>query len=114
MAILIVGTQIEGDFSFQALSDALTSTVGDWAKSLFAAGLFVAGLTSAVTAPLAAAITARSFFQSDTNNWAMNSPNFRLVWAVILGIGLLFGLAEVKPIPAIILAQAINGVLLPG
>lgn len=113
MAILLVGTQIEGEFSFKALSDTLTNGIGDWAAGLFAAGLFVAGLTSSITAPLAAAITARSFFQTENSNWAMNSRNFRLVWAVILGIGLLFGLADVKPIPAIILAQAINGILLP-
>ncbi len=113
MAILLVGMQIEGEFSFQALASTLSDSVGDWAAALFAAGLFVAGFTSSITAPLAAAITARSFFQSETNNWAMNSRNFRLVWGVILGIGLLFGLADVKPIPAIILAQAINGVLLP-
>lgn len=32
---------------------------------------------------------------------------------LVLGVGLLFGLLEIRPIPAIILAQAINGVLLP-
>lgn len=113
MAILLVGTQIEGEFSFQALSNALSSRLGDWAAGLFAAGLFVAGLTSSITAPLAAAITARSFFQSSTSDWGFKSRNFRAVWAVILGIGLIFGLVGIKPIPAIVIAQAINGVLLP-
>lgn len=32
---------------------------------------------------------------------------------MVLGIGLFFGLLNIKPIPAIILAQAINGLLLP-
>jgi Mn2+/Fe2+ NRAMP family transporter len=35
------------------------------------------------------------------------------VWALVLGTGLFFGLSGVRPIPAIILAQALNGILLP-
>ena len=38
---------------------------------------------------------------------------FRAVWLAVLLIGMAFGLAEVRPIPAIILAQALNGLLLP-
>jgi hypothetical protein len=35
------------------------------------------------------------------------------VWAAVLATGLGFGLAGLRPIPAILLAQAFNGVLLP-
>ena len=35
------------------------------------------------------------------------------VWATVLLIGLLFGVLKVQPIPAIILAQALNGIILP-
>ena len=31
----------------------------------------------------------------------------------ILGIGVVFGASDVRPVPAILLAQAFNGVLLP-
>jgi cation transport ATPase len=36
-----------------------------------------------------------------------------LVYTGVLVVGLFFGLMEIKPIPAIILAQAFNGLILP-
>ncbi|MCK4750666.1 MAG: divalent metal cation transporter, partial [Bacteroidales bacterium] len=38
---------------------------------------------------------------------------FRIVWISVLVIGVGFGMAGFKPIPAIILAQALNGLILP-
>lgn len=113
IAILIVGTQVQGAFSFQSLADALAANLGTWAVAFLGFGLFAAGLSSSITSPLAAAITAQSLFGAKDANWSVQSRNFRLVWVSILGIGLLFGLTEIKPIPAIIMAQAINGALLP-
>jgi len=68
MGILIVGTAVTGSFSFQSLSEALSQKLGDWARILFALGLFAAGFSSAITAPLAAAITARGLFGSEEGN----------------------------------------------
>ncbi|HFA48966.1 MAG TPA: divalent metal cation transporter [Bacteroidetes bacterium] len=113
VAILSVGLQVEGEFSFAALAGALTNGLGAWAKALFGFGLFAAGASSSVTAPLAAAITGQTIFGGNDEKWSANSKNFRLVWGIVLGIGLLFGLLGLKPIPAIITAQAINGLLLP-
>lgn len=113
VAILLVGTQVQGEFSFASLAAALTAGLGDWAKYLFGFGLFAAGASSSVTAPLAAAITGQTIFGNEKNDWKSRSTNFRLVWSIVLGVGLLFGLLGVKPIPAIIGAQAINGILLP-
>ena len=45
--------------------------------------------------------------------WRPGSKNFRLVWGTVLGIGVLFGMLNFRPIPVIILAQALNGFLLP-
>jgi hypothetical protein len=45
--------------------------------------------------------------------WDERGWKFRSVWLAVLGVGVAFGLADVKPIPAILLAQALNGVLLP-
>ncbi|MGB6640352.1 MAG: divalent metal cation transporter, partial [Thermoanaerobaculia bacterium] len=88
---------------------------GPWAASLFAIGLFGAGISSAITAPLAAAVTARSLFQTADNEerWSERSWRYRSVWLAVLLTGLGFGLSDVAPIPAIVLAQALNGVLLP-
>ena len=42
-----------------------------------------------------------------------NALRYRLVWIGVLVVGMAFGIADVRPIPVIILAQAFNGLLLP-
>lgn len=108
VAIMVVGTQVQGAFSFEAISAAMSNKMGKHGAVIFGIGLFAAGMSSSITSPLAAAVTAQSLF-----DWSPTSRQFRLVWITVLSVGLLFGLLEVKPIPAIIMAQAINGVLLP-
>jgi manganese transport protein len=110
MAILMTGAGMHGEFSYESLGAALGARLGTPGPVLFGVGLFAAGATSSITAPLAAAITAKSLLGS-TPAW--RPGYFRWVWMVVLGTGLLFGFLNVKPIPAIILAQALNGVLLP-
>jgi Mn2+/Fe2+ NRAMP family transporter len=114
MAVLMVGTLVSGDFSFENLSVALQSKIGISGKFLLGFGLFAAGFTSAVTAPLAAAITLKSLFGNKTpEKWKTKSINFKWGWMLVLVSGMGFALGNVKPIPAIILAQALNGFLLP-
>lgn len=114
MAVLVVGASISGAFSFPALAHALQQNLGRGAELLFAFGLFAAGLSSAITAPLAAAITAKSLFASQTStSWQPDSLRYRSVWLGVLLAGIVFGLTGVRPEPAIILAQAFNGILLP-
>ncbi len=115
LAVVVVGTAVVGEFSFAALSAVLGERLGPWAETFFAAGLFAAGLSSAVTAPLAAAVTARSLFGSDESpeRWSDRSWRYRAIWGSVLAVGLVFGLSGVQPIPVIVLAQAFNGVLLP-
>ncbi|MEZ4772510.1 MAG: Nramp family divalent metal transporter [Bacteroidia bacterium] len=113
IAILIAGTRLSDAFSFEALGEMLRRETGSWASIFFGIGLFAAGFTSAVTAPLASAITAQSLFGSGNPHWAPGSRNYRIVWIFVWATGMLFGLSGIKPIPAIILAQALNGLLLP-
>lgn len=115
MAILVVGSATQGAFSYPVLADALAIRLGAGAPWLLGIGLFAAGLSSAITAPLAAAITARSVLGASEPGaaWASGAWRYRLVWGGVLAVGLAFGLAQVQPIPAIILAQAANGVVLP-
>lgn len=113
MGILIVGAGMEGTFSYEAVSAMLSTRLGSRAGPLFAWGLFAAGFSSAITAPLAAAVTARSLFGEGTEQWEPRGWRYRAVWMGVLAVGAGFGLAGVRPIPAIILAQALNGVLLP-
>ncbi len=112
-AIMAVGTQVSGVFSFEALASAMNTRMGPTGSALFGFGLFAAGFSSAITSPFAAAITGQSLLGGGTGAWSAKGRSFRLVWAIVLLTGLVFGVLEVRPIPAIILAQAINGVLLP-
>lgn len=113
-AILVVGTALAGEFSFEALGDTLADRLGGWARTGFGIGLLAAGISSAVTAPLAAALTARGLFASaEDQRWQAGGWRFRAVWGAVLLIGLCFGLADIRPTPAILAAQAFNGALLP-
>lgn len=115
IAVLLVGTSITGTFTFEALAEELANSLGAWAPVFLGLGLFAAGFSSAITAPLAAAITAKSLLQKSNNEskWTEKSRNFKAVWIVVLSAGLLFGLLDIQPVPAIILAQALNGIILP-
>ncbi len=113
MAVVVVGSSVSGEFSFAALADLLADRLGPWARTYFAFGLFAAGLSSAVTAPLAAAVTARSLFGRDAASWSDRSWRYRGVWLGVLAVGLLFGVSGIQPVPIIVLAQALNGLLLP-
>ena len=114
MAVLIVGTSVTVTFSFEELAAALQQKIGPAGKYLLGFGLFAAGFTSTITAPLAAAITLKSLFGNKyPEKWATGSLNFKVGWMLVLLIGVLFAINNVNPIPAIILAQALNGFLLP-
>lgn len=112
MGILLAGTSLDGAFSFPALEESLSQAHGPWLAVVFAIGLFAAGFTSSITAPLAAAITLKSV-GNPSKNWSETGLRYRLGWGIVLLTGLIFGVTEVKPIPVIILAQAANGLILP-
>lgn len=114
MAVLIVGTTITGSFTYEALAGSLGDKLGNWAATFFGIGLGAAGLSSALTAPLAAALTARGFMGEENDPaWKDRGKKMRIVWGLVLLTGIIFGVLQVQPIPAIILAQALNGIILP-
>lgn len=81
---------------------------GEGAKYLMGIGMLAAGLSSALTAPLAASYAAKGLF-----NWTENSIQFKLVWMTILIIGIAFSLLGYKSITIIKFAQITNALLLP-
>jgi Mn2+/Fe2+ NRAMP family transporter len=110
----VVGSALGGGLEYERLAAVLGDRLGSGAEASLAIGLFAAGFTSAVTAPLAAALTARSILgEKGDPNWNETSLRFRGVWLGVLVVGMAFGIADVKPIPVIILAQAFNGLVLP-
>lgn len=88
----------------------LEPLLGSWSKILVGFGLFAAGITSAITAPMAAA-----YATSGILGWKkdVKSRKFRFVWMVVLLTGVVFSTVGFKPITAILFAQAANGILLP-
>ncbi|MCG7569621.1 Nramp family divalent metal transporter [Pseudoalteromonas sp. CNC9-20] len=92
------------------LASQLTPLLGDSAHYFFALGLFAAGLTSAITAPLAGAYAVCGMLglQGDTN-----SPRFKQVALVILVFGAVVASLGLDPVAVIIFAQATNALLLP-
>ena len=74
-------------------------------------GLFAAGLTSAITAPLAAA-----YAVSGALGWPpdLRSGRFRLLWGLVLATGVVCAVTlGGAPYQVILLAQAGNGIVLP-
>lgn len=112
MAVLIVGTSVAGQFSFENLYNQLIADHGVFMGYVFAFGLFGAGFTSTITAALAGALTIRSVHPKGSS-WSDQSTKFRLLWATIVIVGFGFGVSGIKPIPVIITAQAANGLILP-
>lgn len=88
----------------------LEPLLGAGARAFFAVGLLAAGLTSAITAPLAAA-----YAVAGAVGWPRDLRDMRLraVWMTVLAVGILFAGLGVRPVPAILFAQVTNGVLLP-
>ncbi len=92
------------------LAKGLEPLFGIYAKYFLAIGLFAAGITSAITAPLAAAFVACGCLGWSAN---LKSTKFRVVWIFILGLGVLFSSIGFKSIEIIKFAQVANGLLLP-
>lgn len=115
MAILIVaatatqGVRVEIN-SASDMALQLEPVLGSWAKYVMAIGLFAAGISSAITAPLAAAYAARGIFGWEKTK---NTIQFKAVWGFILLVGVLFSSLGFKPITIIKFAQIANGLLLP-
>lgn len=114
LGVLVVGSALGGGLEYERLAAVLVDRLGPGAELSLAVGLFGAGLTSAITAPLAGAITARTLLgDAGEESWNERSWRYRSVWIAVLVVGVTLGATGVKPIPVIILAQAFNGLVLP-
>ena len=101
---------IESINSAADLAKGIEPLYGLSSKYILAIGLFSAGITSAITAPLAAAYVATGCL-----GWPMKmkSVKFRAVWMFILIIGVISSSSGFKSIEIIKFAQVANGILLP-
>lgn len=112
MAIVITaaGTGVKEVQSAAELAIGVEPLLGQFAKYFIGFGLFAAGITSAITAPLAGAFVVCGVF-----GWSVNMAKPSMKWSIsiILGLGLLFASFGLKPVQLINLAQLANGTLLP-
>ncbi len=113
IAIIICAAGIQSSTTVRHAADlakGLEPLYGTSAKYFLSLGMFAAGITSAITAPLAAAYVAKGVFGWDSN---LKSARFRSVWIVILMVGVIVSSCGYKPIEIIQFAQIANGLLLP-
>lgn len=103
----IVGSEIKNaaDMAVQ-----LEPMLGSWSTYFLGLGLVAAGISSAITAPLAAAFAANGILGWNVD---MKHPKFKAVWMSILFIGVLFSMLSFNPVSIIQFAQIANGILLP-
>ena len=92
------------------LAKGLEPLYGKFAIYFLGIGLFASGITSSITAPLAAAYVAKSCF--DWND-SLKSQKFRAIWIIILFSGVIASMVELNPIEIIKFAQFSNSLLLP-
>ncbi len=117
VAILIVCTAAAGLFAAgKSVENAvdmaaqLEPAFGSLSKILLGIGLFAAGLTSAVAAPLATAFVVTEILGLDTD---VRSNAFRGTAICVLVSGSALAVTGIRPIELIVAAQFANGLLLP-
>ena len=113
MSILISSASFgsQGELSSIAdLSVSLRPVLGDFSVLFLSIGIFAAGITSSITAPLAVAFTITGLLNNEIK---FNSPAFRISWILVLLFGFIISLIELNPILIIQSAQVTNAILLP-
>ncbi len=92
------------------LAQQLKPLFGTFTNFLFGLGFFAAGMSSALTAPYAAA-----FASSGVLGWkgGPDSKKFKAVWLGVIVVGFIVSSLNLKPLAVIVFAQAANGIVLP-
>ncbi|WP_222845758.1 Nramp family divalent metal transporter [Flavilitoribacter nigricans] len=115
MAIVITAAaalhgQVDSVNNAGDLAQQLRPLLGEWAQPFLSLGFLAAGLSSSITAPLAAA-----FATAGILGWSseLTGKKFRMVWMFVLLIGIAFSLVGFRPLTVILFAQIANGILLP-
>jgi Mn2+/Fe2+ NRAMP family transporter len=110
LCIIISAAALEGTAVKNALDlgKALEPLYGTAAPLLLQFGFFAAGLTSALTAPMAAAFVVSECFSMPKDGWG-----YRITAFTVLAVGVYFTTTGIVPIEIIRFAQIANGILLP-
>ena len=92
------------------LAEQLKPLFGPLTNFLFGMGFFAAGMSSALTAPYAAA-----FASSGVLGWkgGHEAKGFKGVWLGVILVGFIVSLFRFSPLGVIVFAQVANGLILP-
>ena len=117
VSILILSTAASSLFksgleisSAADMARAIEPAFGEAARYLIGIGLFAAGLTSAITAPMATAFALSEIIGGDEDR---KSKLFRGTALFVVVVGAAISLLGIRPISLILIAQYANGLLLP-
>jgi Mn2+/Fe2+ NRAMP family transporter len=105
--ILVAGTTVADFSSFPVLASTFENKLGSVGFYALAFGLFAAGFSSAITAPFASGIIAKTVFGISSEK------RIRMIWVGVVLTGFIVGVSGLKPIPVILAVQALNGLMLP-
>ncbi len=112
-AILITAGTVMYGHEVQSVADLsiqLEPLFGSWAKTFISIGIFAAGFSSALASPLGAALTIGSVFKWEGG---MQNKRFKIIFASVIIIGIVTSALGFKPMDVLLLAQILNGILLP-
>lgn len=112
-AIVVVGGAIGAFDGFASAAAVLDTELAGYGRPVLGLGLLAAGLSSATTAPLAAALAGRELLGQQAAPWATDGARFRLVWLLVLALGLAVALLDLDLVYVILAAQLLNGILVP-
>ncbi|MEP3050894.1 MAG: Nramp family divalent metal transporter [Erythrobacter sp.] len=117
IAILIVSTASASLFAAGISVDNAAEMAGQFeplfgsnSKYILGIGLFAAGLTSSITAPLATAYAMTEILKLGPGQ---KSAAFRVIALSVIAVGAALSLTGIRPIEIIVTAQFANGLLLP-
>lgn len=114
--IIVAATTAEtlhiSELSINNYVTTLSNSIGNVGQFVFYLGLLAAGITSAITAPLAAAYTVGGICFSqriDKQGW-----KFRIIWGFVLCIGAFVSIIwGNSPTDLIVIVQFVNAIILP-
>lgn len=117
IAILVVSTAAASMFAHgitvnnaSDMAQQFEPLFGTFSKYLLGIGMFAAGLSSVITAPLATSYAISEVLEIEGG---VHSKIFKLISLSIILVGAGLAMTGIKPIEVIVLAQFANGLLLP-
>jgi len=117
IAILVVSTAAASMFAHglsvnnaSDMAQQFEPLFGSYSKYLLGMGMFAAGLSSVITAPLATSYALSEILKFENG---ADSKAFKAISLSIIFIGATLAMTGIKPIEIILLAQFSNGLLLP-